>query len=243
MAASGVAMAPDFTSNAPRFRMDARFRMNEAAALALALAAHVGVVALLVLRPAAPPPAPPQRMEVTLADDVGLQASAPSHAPAAADLAPVLGEVQPEPAKPQPAAQPQHEAARSVMVPMPAPIPHHVTKPAPPEKPAKSKPEPKPAPAKAKPWALTCFRAMFTANRNLMDAAVLVELAQTLDIDVDAMRAAITDPAIKDRLRAVNENIVARGVCGAPFFFVDGEPFWGNDRLPQIERWLSAGPF
>ena len=151
MAASGVAMAPDFTSNAPRFRMDARFRMNEAAALALALAAHVGVVALLVLRPAAPPPAPPQRMEVTLADDVGLQASAPSHAPAAADLAPVLGEVQPEPAKPQPAAQPQHEAARSVMVPMPAPIPHHVTKPAPPEKPAKSKPEPKPAPAKAKP--------------------------------------------------------------------------------------------
>jgi hypothetical protein len=24
---------------------------------------------------------------------------------------------------------------------------------------------------------------------------------------------------------------------------IDGEPFWGNDRKPQIERWLSTGPF
>jgi 2-hydroxychromene-2-carboxylate isomerase len=32
-------------------------------------------------------------------------------------------------------------------------------------------------------------------------------------------------------------------VFGAPFFVVDGEPFWGNDRKPQIERWLASGPF
>ncbi len=24
---------------------------------------------------------------------------------------------------------------------------------------------------------------------------------------------------------------------------IDGEPFWGNDRRPQIERWLAEGPF
>jgi 2-hydroxychromene-2-carboxylate isomerase len=24
---------------------------------------------------------------------------------------------------------------------------------------------------------------------------------------------------------------------------VDGEPFWGNDRKEQIERWLRQGPF
>ena len=40
-----------------------------------------------------------------------------------------------------------------------------------------------------------------------------------------------------------NEAAIARGVFGAPFFFVDGEPFWGNDRRPQIERWLEKGPF
>jgi 2-hydroxychromene-2-carboxylate isomerase len=35
----------------------------------------------------------------------------------------------------------------------------------------------------------------------------------------------------------------AFGMFGAPTIVVDGEVFWGNDRLPQIERWLSTGPF
>jgi 2-hydroxychromene-2-carboxylate isomerase len=32
-----------------------------------------------------------------------------------------------------------------------------------------------------------------------------------------------------------------RGVFGAPFMFVDGEPFWGSDRLDQVERWIETG--
>jgi len=44
-------------------------------------------------------------------------------------------------------------------------------------------------------------------------------------------------------LKAAVDESIARGVCGAPFVFVDGEPFWGNDRLPQIERWLQYGAF
>ena len=47
------------------------------------------------------------------------------------------------------------------------------------------------------------------------------------------------DPAWKARLKAENEAAIAAGVFGAPFFVVDGEPFWGNDRRPQIERWLE----
>ena len=135
MAASLTAMTLDFAPPAKRFSAEERV------ALVLALAAHVGVAALLVMRPAAPPPAPPRRMEVTLADDVGLQASAPSHAPAAADLTPVLGEAQPEAAK---AAPPKPvEKAEAVPVPVPVPVPRHVEKPAP----AKSAPA-KPAPPK-----------------------------------------------------------------------------------------------
>ena len=49
------------------------------------------------------------------------------------------------------------------------------------------------------------------------------------------------DPAWKARLKAENEAAIAAGVFGAPFFVVDGEPFWGNDRRPQIERWLEKG--
>jgi 2-hydroxychromene-2-carboxylate isomerase len=40
-----------------------------------------------------------------------------------------------------------------------------------------------------------------------------------------------------------NDAGIAAGVFGAPFFRVDGEPFWGNDRQPQIERRLAQGPF
>jgi 2-hydroxychromene-2-carboxylate isomerase len=34
---------------------------------------------------------------------------------------------------------------------------------------------------------------------------------------------------------------VARNVFGSPFIFVDGEPFWGADHLPQVEKWLKTG--
>jgi 2-hydroxychromene-2-carboxylate isomerase len=36
---------------------------------------------------------------------------------------------------------------------------------------------------------------------------------------------------------------IAQGMFGAPYFMVDGEPFWGADRLPQIEKWLQTGGF
>ena len=36
--------------------------------------------------------------------------------------------------------------------------------------------------------------------------------------------------------------VIAAGVFGAPFFMVDGRTCWGNDRRPQIERWLAL-PF
>ena len=39
------------------------------------------------------------------------------------------------------------------------------------------------------------------------------------------------------------EEAVSKGVFGAPWVIVDGEPFWGNDRLPQLEKWLATGGF
>jgi 2-hydroxychromene-2-carboxylate isomerase len=56
-----------------------------------------------------------------------------------------------------------------------------------------------------------------------------------------AARAAIDDPAIKDALRRENERAIAAGVFGSPFSIVDGEPFWGVDRLDQVDRWLATG--
>jgi 2-hydroxychromene-2-carboxylate isomerase len=34
---------------------------------------------------------------------------------------------------------------------------------------------------------------------------------------------------------------ISLGVFGSPYIVVDGEPFWGADRLDQVEKWLSTG--
>ena len=62
----------------------------------------------------------------------------------------------------------------------------------------------------------------------------------------DALRrlleVAQLDPAmidgedIKNRLRANVDEAVSRGAFGAPTFFVNGEMFWGNDRLDFVEE-------
>ncbi len=97
--------------------------------------------------------------------------------------------------------------------------------------------------ASAAPWARHCLRAYFTRNVNLADVDALKRLAAEFGIDPDEAEAVWTAPAWKARLRQACDEAIARGVFGAPFFVVDGEPFWGNDRRAQIERWLASGPF
>ena len=96
---------------------------------------------------------------------------------------------------------------------------------------------------RAKQWARLCLRAYFARGVNLSDAAQLRTLADDFGLGGAAAEAVWSDTTWKLRLKAENEAAIAAGVFGAPFFVVDGEPFWGNDRRPQIERWLEKGPF
>ncbi len=55
------------------------------------------------------------------------------------------------------------------------------------------------------------------------------------------LRIALEAPAVKARLKEETEAAIAAGVFGSPFILVDGEPFWGADRLDQVDRWLATG--
>lgn len=92
-------------------------------------------------------------------------------------------------------------------------------------------------------WTRSAFRAFFAQGVALNDPVALRALAEASGLDAAAAEAAWNTPQWKDRLRAVNDAAIAAGVFGAPFFVVDGEPFWGNDRKAQLERWLASGPF
>jgi 2-hydroxychromene-2-carboxylate isomerase len=99
------------------------------------------------------------------------------------------------------------------------------------------------SPAQAAPFIHAVFRALFVSDRNISEVPVVMELAQKLGIDTDRLAAGVQEDAIKTALRTEVEQAIARGVFGAPATFVDGEMFWGHDRLPQVERWIATGPF
>jgi 2-hydroxychromene-2-carboxylate isomerase len=97
-------------------------------------------------------------------------------------------------------------------------------------------------PTHAVAWARTGLRAYFTRGVNLMDAVALKALCAEAGLDADAAEAAWGETQWKKKLVQVNEQAIAVGVFGAPYFVVDGEGFWGNDRQAQIESWLANGP-
>jgi 2-hydroxychromene-2-carboxylate isomerase len=98
-------------------------------------------------------------------------------------------------------------------------------------------------PSRAAAWARAGLRAYFTRGVDLSDPATLKAHAAAFGIPPEQAEAVWSDPHWKDRLRQANESAIALGVFGAPFFIIDGEPFWGNDRRRQMEQWLESGPF
>jgi 2-hydroxychromene-2-carboxylate isomerase len=79
------------------------------------------------------------------------------------------------------------------------------------------------------------------SGRDISAPATVAAKAAELGLDPDAVLAAIDSAPVKELARAENDKAVARGIFGSPFIVVDGEPFWGVDRLPQVERWLETG--
>ena len=97
-------------------------------------------------------------------------------------------------------------------------------------------------PDEARAFAHGVFRAYFVDGRNISEPAVLLEIAGALGLDREEVSNAFSDLATKARLKAEIDLAEARGVFGSPFFIVEGEGFWGPDRLAQLERWLATGP-
>lgn len=93
----------------------------------------------------------------------------------------------------------------------------------------------------AKSLARALYRAYFADGRNISEAEVVADVAAGTGSDRDALLAGIQDPAVKDRLKEVTNDAIERGIFGSPFFIVGDEPFWGHDRMDEVDRWLETG--
>ena len=83
------------------------------------------------------------------------------------------------------------------------------------------------------------FSAMFEHPRNLGDLKELAAVLEAAGISPALMMELVQDDHVKQTLRKTTEEAVARGVFGAPTFFVGNDMFWGQDRLHFVEQALS----
>jgi 2-hydroxychromene-2-carboxylate isomerase len=96
-------------------------------------------------------------------------------------------------------------------------------------------------PKQAKELAKALYRAYFNDNADISSADNVVAVGAKSGLNADELRASIGDQATKDLTKTEVDKAIAVGAFGSPYIVVDGEPFWGSDRLDQIEKWLATG--
>ena len=96
-------------------------------------------------------------------------------------------------------------------------------------------------PARAKQLAQALYYRIFGEGHNISAPEAVIAVAETLGIDGAELAAALQDPMVKERLKVETQAAIDRGVFGSPFIIVDEEPFWGADRLDQVDAWLETG--
>jgi 2-hydroxychromene-2-carboxylate isomerase len=81
-------------------------------------------------------------------------------------------------------------------------------------------------------FALVAMRAQFRDGERLDDPDVLTRAGGEVGLEGGLIEAT-SEPAIKESLRACNDEAIALGVFGVPTVVVGDRRFWGDDRLHE----------
>ena len=91
------------------------------------------------------------------------------------------------------------------------------------------------------PFLSRAFPGVWEEERNLGDSLVIAELAEQVGLDSASLMDAAQGPATEAFYALNLENAVAAGVFGSPAYVLDGEVFWGQDRLELLDDALASG--
>mgnify|MGYP001444586000 CR=1 FL=1 len=97
------------------------------------------------------------------------------------------------------------------------------------------------APDRAVAFAHAIYGAYWGEGRDVDKPEQVAEVASAIGLDGDALREALGQAAVKDRLKTEMDDAMEKGVFGSPTMLVDGEMFFGCDKFDQMERWLQKG--
>jgi len=89
--------------------------------------------------------------------------------------------------------------------------------------------------------ALALIAACWERGEDISDAAVLRRLADGAGFDGTALLALAATPEVKQTLAAATDEAIALGIFGVPTYRLDGELFWGGDRVETLLWHLDGG--
>ncbi len=87
------------------------------------------------------------------------------------------------------------------------------------------------------------LRALWAEERNTADPAVRVAIADENGMPGKDLLKEETSPKVQGLYNAYSEEAEKLGVFGSPTYVLNGERFWGQDRLEFLDRALAALPF
>ncbi len=96
-------------------------------------------------------------------------------------------------------------------------------------------------PELAAAMAHAIYAAIWVQGHDLPTAAAVASIDLPAGIDADWLNAGIESDEARTLLRTAVDASIKAGIFGSPTVVVDGEAFWGTDRLPDVDAWLSTG--
>jgi len=93
----------------------------------------------------------------------------------------------------------------------------------------------------AKQFAAAVFQAYFIEQKDITDNHVLAQIVASYGVDAAGLEEIVKSAEMKTRFKAEVDAALERKVFGAPMVIVDGEMFWGVDKLEQLAMWLQTG--
>jgi 2-hydroxychromene-2-carboxylate isomerase len=92
----------------------------------------------------------------------------------------------------------------------------------------------------AKPVIDAVYDAVWIQGKNMGESEVVATVLTEAGLEAQSLLTAAQTPEVKAQLIANTEAAVARGVFGAPTFFMEDEMYFGQDRLDFVEEALNV---
>jgi 2-hydroxychromene-2-carboxylate isomerase len=91
------------------------------------------------------------------------------------------------------------------------------------------------------PFLRRAFAAIWEEEQNLADDKTLIALADTVKLPGEELLAVAKRNESKTKYEQNSKDAIAIEVIGSPSYVLDGEVFWGQDRLDLLADALRSG--